>query len=98
MECRVGLPNDNQPRWRCFICSQLNLWDNNECKRCQEPMTESQKIENKLKMKSFQSTNRNPTNGTNTTTKSTFNTNGIPSCSNINITSYIFKLRSHMYT
>ena len=68
MECRVGLPNDNQKRWRCFICSQLNLWDNNACKRCQEPVSETQKLENKLKMPqtSFQTQNKSYTNGTRT--------------------------------
>ena len=38
MQCKVGLPTDGQQRWRCGICSQLNLWDRDSCKRCDEPV------------------------------------------------------------
>ncbi|ETO29701.1 hypothetical protein RFI_07420 [Reticulomyxa filosa] len=44
MEYAVGLPQDGLKRWRCNICSCLNLYDNNLCKRCQEPVnTETKK-------------------------------------------------------
>eukprot|EP01084_Bolivina_argentea_P041169 75978_1 len=49
MECRVGLPTDGLTRWRCDICSLLNIYTNDECSRCKEPMTNQRKQRNILK-------------------------------------------------
>eukprot|EP01083_Nonionella_stella_P100183 282236_1 len=48
MERRVGLPTDGQPRWRCDICSLLNIFTNDQCSRCKEPMTKERKQRNLL--------------------------------------------------
>ena len=46
MECRVGLPADGKKRFRCDICSLLNMYDNDVCKRCQEPYNKERKDAN----------------------------------------------------
>ena len=48
MECRVGLPTDGITRWRCDICSMLNVYSNDECLRCKEPMSKERKQKNIL--------------------------------------------------
>ena len=48
MEQRVGLPSDGLTRWRCDICSLLNVYSNDECSRCKEPMTKERKEQNKI--------------------------------------------------
>ena len=60
MECRVGLPTDGVVRWRCDICSLLNVYSNDTCKRCQEPMGDERKKRNKIlpKKKAPSSTQR----------------------------------------
>lgn len=48
MECRVGLPTDGIARWRCDICSQVNVFTNDQCQRCQEPFSEDRKQQHKV--------------------------------------------------
>ena len=48
MECRVGLPCDGITRWRCDICSLLNIYSNDQCIRCKEPMSLERKQKNIL--------------------------------------------------
>jgi len=49
MECRVGLPTDGIARWRCDICSQINVFTNDQCLRCQEPYSADKKQQHKVK-------------------------------------------------
>jgi len=49
MECRVGLPTDGIARWRCDVCSLLNVFTNDECQRCREPFSEEKKLLHKVK-------------------------------------------------
>lgn len=46
---KVGLPSD-EPRWRCTVCSLLNVMANEACKRCQEPHSEEDRQANRVKM------------------------------------------------
>lgn len=49
MECKVGLPTDGKIRFRCDICSLLNVYENDNCKRCQEPFDKKRKDANIVK-------------------------------------------------
>eukprot|EP01083_Nonionella_stella_P226277 803757_1 len=73
MERRVGLPTDGQTRWRCDICSLLNIYSNDECSRCKEPMTKERKQRNLLlpqKSKRSQSTSIHSTSSSSTSASS----------------------------
>jgi len=73
MEFRVGLPTDGKKRWRCDICSLLNVWENNECKRCKEPMDEQRKKKLYLKPRKIEGTTPRIVSNNNTNKSNNYN-------------------------
>lgn len=49
MKCRVGLPSDGKKRWRCDICSLLNIYEKDVCGRCEEPFDDDRKKQNVIR-------------------------------------------------